>query len=138
MQRRFVLQVLGGALLSVSSCCKSGVGDSELAVAEFHRHYNASDHSAIWGAADDAFKSATTEADFAAFLGAVHRKLGDHNASTIQRTNVRSGTGGTSVSQILASEFAGGKATESFNWRLVGGHAVLLGYNINSPTLVLK
>jgi hypothetical protein len=141
MHRRAVVSVLvmvGGTALM--GCCdsKQAGRDAELAVQQFHTRYNAADYRGIYADATDNFKRASTEGDFVALLEGVRRKLGEHRTSTPGPYRLMTGTHGVTYTQSLQSEFVEGKGTETFVWHIADSRARLVGYNINSPVLVIK
>ena len=84
------------------------------------------------------FKVASTEKGFVALLDAVHRKLGTVKTTEQAGWNVNSFNLQTNVVLNYKNKSAEGNAVESFNYRIDGDKAVLLGYNINSQTLITK
>ncbi|HEX4004451.1 MAG TPA: DUF4019 domain-containing protein [Candidatus Acidoferrales bacterium] len=128
------------AALALSSC---GYGENktiaESGVVSFHSQLNAGQIDAIYSGADDTFRKATTQPDFDAFMGAVHRKLGD--VQQAQLTNYQTGyfTGqGAVVTLVYHTQFAAGAGTEQFIWRIQHKRPLLVGYRINSNALILK
>jgi hypothetical protein len=141
MVRRQVLQILGMVpAIAMGSCCssKQNLAEANLAAEKFHAQFNAGDYAGIHAAADAAFQKSMSEADFITFMDAIHRKLGDHQSSAFGGFRAVTGTGGTRISQACSSEFAKGKAKETFTWLISNSHATLMGYNINSRALIIK
>ncbi|MHA3773092.1 hypothetical protein ACXR0O_16290 [Verrucomicrobiota bacterium sgz303538] len=132
------------AILAVTSMMLAGCGatkgkaSAEKTVAKFHEQLNKGDFKGIYSAAHADFKSASTEKDFVALLNAVHRKLGAIKSSKQIGWRVNSFNFQTNVLLNYKTTFAGGDAVESFNCRIDGDKAVLLGYNINSNALITK
>jgi hypothetical protein len=132
-----VISVL--AVLLVSACGGTkGKAEAEKAVVEFHRKLDSGDFAGIYAAAHADFKTASPEKDFVAILEAVHRKLG--NTVSADQVGWRVNTHNFKINVVLNYKmtFAGGDAVESFNYRVDGGSALLLGYNINSQALITK
>ena len=128
-------------LLAASLACSITEEKSlaEEAVTQFHARLDAGQFQQIYSDADEAFKKATTEKDAIALFDAVHRKLGPVKESRQQTFFVKYDvTMGKIIRLTYGTEFAEGKGTEEFVWRISDGRARLMGYNINSPTLVIK
>jgi len=138
---RFSCRVVMILALTVLTACASGknVQNAAKSVEQFHSQLNTEQYQVIYAAADDGLHKATNEADFVAFLQAVHKKLG--NVQTSQRTNFQVGvsTGqGSTVNLVYDTTFEQGTGTEQFLWHIRDNQPVLLGYHINSNALVLK
>jgi Protein of unknown function (DUF4019) len=129
----------GLGFIALGSCSLSA--DQRLAteaVSQFHSLYNTEDYSSLYASTDDAFKKATAEADYVAFMSAIHRKLGAQKSSTSTGWTVSQTLSGTQVVLTFTTEFAEGAASERFVFRMASGKAYLLGYNINSPLLIIR
>ena len=137
---RIHLVVVCAALFLVTSSCgfAEGKDTAEKAMDQFHQQFNSEQYGEIYAAADAQFKRSTTEAALTQLLGAVRRKIGTFKQARQTNFNIVSGTNGTSVSMVYASEFTQGNATEQFQDAIVGSKGVLVGYNINSPDLILR
>ena len=92
----------------------------------------------IYDATHSDFKAATSEKDFIALLDAVHRKLGLVQSSERDGWTVNAANFKVNVSLRYKTKFAEGDAFEAFTYRVEGEKALLLGYNINSQTLITK
>ncbi len=131
--------VLAVMLFVASSCgFAEGKDVAEKAMDQFHQQFNGEQYSEIYAGADAQFKQSTTEAALTQLLQAVRRKIGTFKQARQTNFNIVSGTNGTSVTMVYASEFTQGNATEQFRYAIVGSKGVLVGYNINSPDLILK
>jgi Protein of unknown function (DUF4019) len=104
------------------------------AVPTFHAQYDRSDFEAIYKNARDEFREATSRDDFEKFMSAVRRKLGKVKSSSRQTWKVNVGTGGTRIVLTYNTEFELGKGVETFT--ILNGK--LLGYNVNSNTLIVN
>ena len=124
----------------LSSGCGStkGKATAEKAVAEFHHKLDNGDFGGIYSATHPDFKKASAEKDFVAILEAVHRKLGNTVSADQAGWRINSINLQTNVELSYKTTFSGGDAVESFNYRIDGANALLLGYNINSQTLIIK
>jgi hypothetical protein len=128
-------------LVTGLSSCGSGksVGIAAQGVEQFHSDFNSEQYAAMYAAADEGFRKASSEADFLSLLQAVHRKLGKVQSS--QRTNFQVGmsTGqGTVVTLVYTTNFDQGVGNEQFLWHMRDDQPVLLGYHINSNALIVK
>jgi hypothetical protein len=108
------------------------------AVEVFHRQFNDSQYAEIYGAATPAFRSTGSQADLAAYLAGVRRKIGMFKTLTPGSTSVNHASGGTFVSLTCNSQFDQDTAVEEFTFQVVGERAILHHYNINSRGLVAK
>jgi hypothetical protein len=115
-----------------------GKADAERAVVEFHQRLDRGEFATIYADAHPDFRTASSEPDFVAFVGAVHRKLG--NVKSTEQVSWKIGSFNLKTEVMLAykTTFDSGSGMETFNFRIDGGHAILRGYNINSKELVLK
>jgi Protein of unknown function (DUF4019) len=127
-------------VLTVVSCGQGNKRElAEQGVAQFHAQLNSEQYHAIYVGADDKFHQASTEADFVAFMEAVHRKLGNAGQSSLQNTQIAWFAGqGTFVTLSYNTQFAEAKAGEKFTWLVRGDSPVLVGYNITSNALITK
>jgi hypothetical protein len=108
------------------------------AASGFHEKLDAGQFDSIYDASSDELKNATTRQDFDALLDAVHRKLG--STQSVQQTgwNVNYNMKGTFVTLAYGTKYSEGNAQEQFLYRLDGGRALLVRYNITSNTLITK
>jgi hypothetical protein len=130
------------ALLLVSSALGCNMAQDKSAaereVVDFHRQLAAGNYAALYAAGHAELKKAASEKDFILLLDAVHRKLGTVVSSAPAGSKVFSGTGGTTVRLGYQTKFSDGDGVETFTYRIEGGRALLLGYNINSMALITK
>lgn len=131
------------AAIMIATACGgfAAKGTAEDAVALFHQQLDVEQFDEIYESADEMFKNATTRIQFTEILAAIRRKLG-RVVSTKQTgfySQDRAGTNaGSYISLTYDTQFADGRGTESFNWRVTGSGVKLVGYNINAPTLITK
>jgi hypothetical protein len=126
-------------LLALFGCGGAkGKVDAERAVVVFHQRLDRGEFSAIYADAHADFRASASEADFSAFVDAVHRKLG--NVKAVEQVSWKIGSFNlkTEVMLVYKTTFDSGSGMETFNFRIDGGRATLRGYNINSKELVLK
>jgi hypothetical protein len=126
---------IAAATVALSACsADENLAASDAAIVVFHLRFNAQDYSAIYRDSDPTFRSATTEADLKKLLAAVHSKLGAFQTGKRENWQVNYGTNAGTVI-LFKSQYAKGKAEETFTFTN-GKDAKLIGFNINSPTLI--
>jgi len=109
---------------------------AEQAVKQFHQMLDSGQFEALYSGAAQDLKKATTQQDFVALLGAVHRKLGNVKSFSRKTWNVNYHTSGTFVTLNYSAVYTEGEATEQFVYRLQDGKALLAGYHVNSNALL--
>ena len=114
-----------------------GKGAAEAGVKQFHEQLNKGDFKSIYAASHADLKKASTEKDFVALLEAVHRKLGLVQSSEPNGWHINANIQ-TNVLLSYKTKFAEGDGIETFNYRIEGEKAVLVGYNIASNALITK
>jgi len=126
------------ALMLVCLSCSSSedINIARAAVAHFHQQLNAGLPDEIYRNAAEEYQAAASSELNRELIEAVRRKMG--NAAQFQVTGWRLNylTSGRSLALQCRTAFAHGDAVESFEWRIQGNKALLLGWNINSPLLV--
>ncbi len=133
------LCVFLAALTSLSACsAPASIGNAEKEIAEFHRHLDAEDYTAIWNASSEELKKAGPQDNFSKLLSAVHRKLGKvvQSKQVGWRSNVN--TNGNFAEVQMDTRFEKGTGVESFVYRKDGEVLKLIGYNINSNELIIN
>ena len=120
----------------VLSSCSGGenLASADKAVERFHQQLNAGQLDAIYTQSSPALKSATSQGDMIKLLTAVRSKLGPYKSGTRNSWRVNYGTNASTV-VLFDSTYEKGKAQETFTFEN-GPNAPLIGYNINSPTLI--
>jgi len=96
---------------------------AEEAVTDFHQKLNDGNFQPLYSNADDALKSAATEKDFLALLGAIHKKLGKVQSSSETNFSINDVNFVTKIVLVYDTKFDGGDATETFTYRLSGDQA---------------
>jgi hypothetical protein len=134
---RMVIWAAGMALLSGCSM-SSDAKLAQEAVPRFHQMLDAGQFDAIYDESGDQFKRVTTRKDFDDLLQAVHRKLGNTKSSSGRGWRVNYNTSGKFATLSYGTVYDEGEATEQFVYQLQGEKAVLVGYYVNSNTLILK
>lgn len=116
-------------------------GTAEQAVTRFHQQLDAGSYDEIYDQTDALFRIATAREQFLSILRSVHTKLGNVGSSTQTEFYSREEAGtnpGSYISLTYQTQFASGKGTEKFNYRVDGGQVHLVGYNISSIDLITK
>jgi hypothetical protein len=90
----------------------------------------------IYTETGDELKKATTKQDFVNLLGAVEGKLGGVKETTKNGWNVNFQPSGTFVVLGFKTQFEKGAGEETFTYRISDRDALLVGYRINSNTLI--
>ncbi len=134
------------ALLAILACLAvTGCGDmtkgkeaAESQVVTFHRQFNDEDLAAIVSAAHPDMFKGSSESEVTDFLGVVRSKLGKVTDAKTVGTVVRTVNGVMSAVLTLKVTFENGEGTETFTFLIENEKALLLGYNINSPDLIMK
>jgi hypothetical protein len=132
--------LLAVATLTILSACglTKGKEIATKSVETFRQQFSESKFAEIYSAATPAFKASVNEANFTKFIQAVQRKLGAYKSSTQSGWKVNSINGTTSVVLNYDSVFEQGSAVETFTFIISGDSAVLQGYNVNSPALIIN
>ena len=92
-------------------------------------------HDIYAGAANE-FRQSGSEQAATRFLAMVHDRLGPVRRADQRGWRVNFATGGNVVSLSYSTQFASGRGTEDFVFRVRGGSPVLVGYHINSMDLI--
>jgi hypothetical protein len=104
----------------------------------FHQLFNEQRFQDIVTSADPDMVKASPASKVVELLQAVHRKLGLVKGTNNINWNVNTFNLETRVVLVQNTAFEQGTGTETFTYRIVGGKARLLGYNINSNDLIIK
>jgi hypothetical protein len=129
------------AALSTVLCGCSPSADTaaaEQAVSKFHELLDSGRFAEVFVQSSDDLKKVTGEAEFVELLEAVHRKLGNSKSSTRQAWNVNYHTTGTFITLKYRTVYSEGEAAEQFVYRMQDSVPSLVGYHINSNTLIVK
>jgi len=125
------------SLLAATGCSfGQDMQAAEQGVAQFRTMVEAGDYDRVYEAASPALKQVTSREELARVLGAVHDRLGPVRQSNQTGFNVRHGTDGIVVNLTYSTQFASGNRAETFIFRISGGSARLVSYNVNSPALL--
>ncbi len=130
------LSIIAVVLFFLVVGCGSTMKGKKLAESEiekFHAQYNAKQYREIYNQTDNEFKKSVTESQWIELLAKVDRKLGAVKTSSSSNWNVNTKTDGTFATVTCEVEFAAGKGTEEFMFRITDDKALLLNYEVNSP-----
>ena len=135
---RVVLLALLLSLCAPACFLAVDTGPAEAEVEHFHRLLDGGRFQEFYAETGDEFKAASKQEEFVPILEAVHRKLGTVQKSEKTRTDTNVSNRGTSVGLTYTTTFSEGPATERFQFHIVEGKPVLVGYNVNSNLLITK
>ncbi|MBH9536486.1 DUF4019 domain-containing protein [Novosphingopyxis sp. YJ-S2-01] len=124
--------------VAVAGCSMTeNVNGSEQAVSDFRAFYDAGDYDAIYNAASGEFRKSSDRAMFNKYLAGVQRQLGKFRSA--RRTGFNSSMNGSGQYVTLGyeSDYAKGKATEQFVYRITAKGPELFAYTINSDVFVM-
>ena len=139
MRRQFLRATTALLVAAALGGCGNLLRDQEAAahaMDDFYDRSNAGDYSKIYDTAGSVFQGETVRADFLQRLDAIHRKLGNYQTCRGQKSS--SYTGDVTVELHYKTTFAEGAADEDFTYTIVGNHATLRRYRINSDALTAQ
>jgi hypothetical protein len=134
MRKSIVAAALGVAISGCSAGQDKAIG--EAGVVQFHQMLDAGRYHDIYAGAANEFRQSGSEQAATRFLAMVHDRLGPVRRADQRGWRVNFMTGGTMVSLSYSTQFASGRGTEDFVFRVRGGSPVLVGYHINSMDLI--
>lgn len=134
------IAAIGFAAMIALSACTGGEGRelAEAEIDEFRQAYGANEFANVYEASSPEMKRVQDKEEFVAFMNAVRRKLGAFESGKTTGWHSNVGTQGHSMVIAKQSQFENGAAAETFPFRITGDEALLVGYNVNSPQLVLQ
>ena len=131
--------VVATVILAVGSCStKEDLAMAEREVKKFHEAFNAGRFDAIYEKTTDELKKSAAGPEFVAMLETIQRKLGKMTETKRENWTVNFNTAGTTVKLVYETTFAEGKGVETFNYRISGKKALLMGYDISSKSLLAR
>ena len=129
---------IAAAIMFLTGCSAGAEkAAAETGVAQFRQRMASGRYREIYSTSAQDFRQTSSERTAVRFLEQVGERLGPVRRSTQQGWNVTFGTNGTLVTLGYATEFARGRGTENFVFRVSGGTAQLAGYHINSMDLMM-
>jgi len=135
--RRTVMAMLGA--LALAGCSfGADVPVAEKAIDRFHNQLDTAQFGPIYTRSAAEMKQLTTLPRLTAFLGAVHRKLGQFKSGKAVAWNDNVNTSGHYITINYQATYEHGPAAENFVYRIDDGKATLVGYHVNSDVLVVN
>lgn len=133
------IAIIGVCLVVLSCNSATNIELAEQGVILFHSQLDAEQYHTIYVEASEEFHKGGSEAEFLTVAQAIHRKLGRIQSSALKASQTQwlAGTG-TIVTLFYDTQFASGKGTEKFMWRVTDNHVILVGYYIKSDDLIAK
>jgi hypothetical protein len=130
--------IVAAALGLAMGGCSAGQDKAiaEGGVARFHQMLDAGRYHDVYAGAADEFRQSGSEEAATRFMTLVHDRLGAVRRADQRGWRVNFATGGSVVSLSYSTEFASGRGTEDFVFRVRGGSPSLVGYHINSMDLM--
>lgn len=123
-------------LVVMGSCLQTLLKDgaaSDLEVAKFHKALGEGNCESIYKTSAPEFQNAITTADWQVMCAGISKRMGAHSKSSRRQIAFNNNAQGKFATITYESEFALGKASETFNWKWEGDHLLMTGYRINSP-----
>ena len=134
---RSIFAVIAATMFLTGCSAGAEKAAAETGVAQFRQRMASGRYQEIYSTAAQDFRQTSSEGNTLRFLEQVADRLGPVRRSTQQGWNVNFGTSGTLVTLGYATEFARGRGTENFVFRVSGGTPQLAGYHINSMDLMM-
>jgi hypothetical protein len=132
---RFLLLAVA-ALIGLSGCSISqDKAAAEAGVARFRQQLDAGRYQEIYRTGGPEFRGTGSEEAGTRFLQTVHDRLGAVRNAQQTGWRVNFNSGGSVAVLNYETEFARGRGTEEFVFRLAEGQPTLIGYHVNSDAL---
>jgi hypothetical protein len=128
----FVAAAAFAVILGLCGCgLKKDTKAAETEIERFHQHWNADEFKAIYDEAHPAFRNKSAE-DIVATFTRVKGVYGPFKSATKRSWGFNSDKGVSDIKLKYDSTYDRGSAVEAFVYRMVGGKASLLSYEIMS------
>ena len=114
--------------------------DTKIAEGEadrFHQHWNADEFKAIYDEAHQNFRSKSADETIATFAK-VKEHYGQFKSATSRSFGFNTDNGVTNIKLKYDSTFERASAVEAFVYRMAGGKALLVTYDIMTPETAAK
>ena len=131
-----LLALVGGMSGACSTAHETALVQEK--VTQFHALLDAGRGSEIYDGASLEFRNASTKPQALAYFDGVRRNLGTVQTTEADTWQWYSMTNGKFINVAYKTQFSGGGAVESFQYRITNGTPVLMRYNITSDVLVTK
>ena len=132
---RFLVIPLLILLAACNPVANLGSGDEK--VERFHQLYNKSDVESMWQFIGPKFKEVTTRQQLADLVEVLQARLGPVKSSERVNFNVNSSPGGTTTVIQMNTQYELGEGSEVFTFLGNGEDMQLVGWNVNSPRLMI-
>jgi hypothetical protein len=130
--------VLLAPLLSCTNIAQEKIAIDK-SIMRFHDLYNNEDFESIWNEAGEKLRSASTKLDYEDYMKAIRRKLGRLLASSEVSLSFKKDLKlVTTLYELRDSKFEFGNGSEYFTFEMDDRQLSLIGYNVQSRTLILK
>jgi Rad3-related DNA helicase len=106
---------------------------AEAEVDRFHQHWNASEFQAVFDEAHLQFRAAQSAETMITTMQTLKKNYGDLKSSKRRGFGFTSNEGATDIKLSYDSAFEDGAAVETFLFRMTGGKALLVSYDIVTP-----
>jgi hypothetical protein len=134
--RLMLIPVIAACGLFAAGCeAAKGKPFAEKAVGEFHTQLNAQQFAQIYAATAPEFKKSTEEAAAVEYFTLVHTKMGEFKSANQTGFNANSDNGVSSVTLDYDTEYANGKATETFVYKVEGEKVSLVNFKLTSDAM---
>lgn len=134
--RLMIIPIIAAAGLFAAGCeAAKGKPFAEKAVGEFHSQLNAQQFAQIYAAASPEFKKSTEEATAVGYFTLVHTKMGEYKSTNQTGFNASVDNGVSSVTLNYDTEYANGKASETFIYKVEGEKVSLVSYKVESDAM---
>ena len=133
---RKTIAIMAAALAAGGCSFSQAKETAEAGVVQFHQMLDAGRFHDIYTGTSDDFRRVSTEAEFIRLLQTVHDRLGAVRQASESDWRVNFSGGSEFVVLHYATQFASGRGSEEFVYRVSGGGAHLAGYHINSTDLL--
>jgi hypothetical protein len=110
---------------------------AEQATRSFRRLVASGEYDSIYDGADPAYKEKVGQALSRRLFSSIAEKMGPCSSSKITRSIVNFGRPWSMVVLRFDTTCANGILDETFSWKVIDQTAYLVGYEANSPVLVL-
>ena len=132
--------IAASGYLAILSACgvQESVDDAKAMVSVFHADLDAERYEDIWKETAPQMRNVIKAKEFEKLLSAIHHKLGKVLVAKQADWRANATTQGTFVVLGMDSKFEKGQAQETFTYVRDGKDLKLVGYNINSPALIIN
>jgi opacity protein-like surface antigen len=138
MPMRATLMGMSVAMLLAGCSMGRDVSTADKAIDAFHGQLNAGRFDALYAASSPVMKKLANQAAFDEFLSTVRTKLGSFKSGKTLGWNDTINASGHLVTVNYSANYDRGTAQENFVFSVNGDQTSLVGYHIDSMTLLTK